>query len=48
VGDGFDPGQQADKEHLELLDGRVFEDFLLNLHMLLQGLEESNLTEMQT
>ena len=37
---GFGSGKPPNKEHLDLLDRRVFEHFLLDLDPLLQGLEE--------
>ena len=43
--DRFDPRQQAHQEHLQLLDRRVFEHFLLQVDSSLQQLKEANLPQ---
>ena len=41
-------GEQGDQEHLEFLDGRIFDYFLLNLHMGFQGSEEAGAPQVGT
>ena len=48
VRDSFRPSEQSDEEHLQFLDRRIFDGFLLNLHPLLQRQKEAALTQIST